>query len=219
MNTLVIRIICLVVGYAFGSIQSAYFYGKMTKGIDIREHGSGNAGTTNTIRVLGTKAGVIVLLADAFKCIIPMLIMGSVFGKAYPDLVYLFKSWTFLGAVLGHDYPFYMNFKGGKGVACLAGFAVAYDIRLLPLAILLFFVPFFITHTVSMCSLILYSGIFLALIVMGQTGLLGAVPQGALIQIYVIQAFLTFLCYWRHRANIGRLLNGKESKIYLTKKK
>ena len=219
MNTFVIRIICLAVGYACGSIQSAYFYGKMTKGIDIREHGSGNAGTTNTIRVLGTKAGVIVLLADAFKCIIPMLIMGSVFGKAYPDLVYLFKSWTFLGAVLGHDYPFYMNFKGGKGVACLAGFAVAYDLRLLPLAILLFFVPFFITHTVSLCSLILYSGIFLAVIIMGQTGLLGAVPKGALIQIYVIQAFLTFLVFWRHRANIGRLLAGKESKIYLTKKK
>ncbi|MBQ5359642.1 MAG: glycerol-3-phosphate acyltransferase, partial [Lachnospiraceae bacterium] len=141
MNTFVIRIICLAVGYACGSIQSAYFYGKMTKGIDIREHGSGNAGTTNTIRVLGTKAGVIVLLADAVKVIIPMLVMGAVFGKAYPDLAPLFKSWTFLGAVLGHDYPFYMNFKGGKGVACLAGFAVAYDLRLLPLAILLFFVP------------------------------------------------------------------------------
>jgi glycerol-3-phosphate acyltransferase PlsY len=70
-----------------------------------------------------------------------------------------------------------------------------------------------------MCSLILYSGIFLALIVMGQTGLLGSVPQGALIQIYVIQAFLTFLCFWRHRANIGRLIAGKESKIYLSKKK
>ncbi|MBR7044767.1 MAG: glycerol-3-phosphate acyltransferase, partial [Lachnospiraceae bacterium] len=88
-----IRIICLVVGYAFGSIQSAYFYGKMTKGIDIRQHGSGNAGTTNTIRVLGTKAGGIVLLADALKCIIPMLIMGAVFGKMHPDLAYLFKSW------------------------------------------------------------------------------------------------------------------------------
>ena len=152
MNTLVIRIICLVVGYAFGSIQSAYFYGKMTKGIDIREHGSGNAGTTNTIRVLGTKAGVIVLLADAFKCIIPMLIMGLVFGKAYPDLACLFKSWTFLGCVLGHDYPFYMNFRGGKGVACLAGFAIAYDIRLLPLAILLFFIPFLLPNLSSSYS-------------------------------------------------------------------
>ncbi len=219
MNTFVIRIICLVFGYACGSIQSAYFYGKMTKGIDIRQYGSGNAGTTNTIRVLGTKAGAIVLVADAFKCIIPMVIMGLIFGKAYPDLVYLFKSWTFLGAVLGHDYPFYMKFKGGKGVACLAGFVIAFDIRLLPLAVLLFFVPFFITHTVSMCSLILYTGIFLALIVMGQTGLLGAVPQSALLEIYVIQAFLTFLVYWRHRANIGRLIAGKEGKIYLSGKK
>ena len=105
MNMVVLRLICLVVGYAFGMIQTAYFYGKM-KGIDIRKHGSGNAGTTNTLRVLGPKAGFTVLFGDMLKCAIAVWLVGWILGGIYPEHVYLFKIYTAFGAILGHDFPF-----------------------------------------------------------------------------------------------------------------
>ena len=110
-----LRILCLALGYLFGCFQTAYILGRM-KGIDIREYGSGNAGTTNAIRVLGTKAGLLVFAGDMLKCLIALLLVGALFGKCHPEAVYLLKSWAFMGVVLGHDFPFYMNFKGGKGV-------------------------------------------------------------------------------------------------------
>ena len=115
-----LRILCLALGYLFGCFQTAYILGRM-KGIDIREYGSGNAGTTNAIRVLGTKAGLLVFAGDMLKCLIALLLVGALFGKSHPEAVYLLKSWAFMGVVLGHDFPFYMNFKGGKGVAVMAG--------------------------------------------------------------------------------------------------
>ena len=115
---LVLRFVCLVIGYVFGIFQTAYILGR-SKGIDIREYGSGNAGTTNAMRILGTKAGLIVFLGDMIKSLLALLLVGFLFGKSHPEAVYLLKTWTFAGVVLGHDYPFYMNFKGGKGVAVM----------------------------------------------------------------------------------------------------
>ena len=106
-----LRVLCLLIGYVFGNFQTAYILGKM-KGIDIREYGSGNAGTTNAIRVLGTKAGLTVFIGDMLKSLIALLLVGALFGKSHPESVYLLKSWAFMGVVLGHDFPFYMNFKG-----------------------------------------------------------------------------------------------------------
>ena len=112
MDQLVLlRIVCLVIGYVFGMFQTAYILGR-SKGIDIREHGSGNAGTTNAMRILGKKAGLIVFLGDLLKSLLALLLVGFLFGESHPEAVYLLKVWTFAGVVLGHDYPFYMNFKG-----------------------------------------------------------------------------------------------------------
>ena len=102
MNTIVMRILSVLIGYAFGSIQSAYLLGK-TRGIDIRDYGSGNAGTTNTIRVLGTKAGILVFFMDAFKCVFAVMAAWYLFGRSNPEMAYLFKSYAFAGCVLGHD--------------------------------------------------------------------------------------------------------------------
>ncbi len=93
------RIICLVIGYVFGLFQTAYIYGKL-HGIDIRNYGSGNAGTTNTMRVLGTKAGLLVLLGDIVKCILAIVVTGMIFGKTHPDMVYLLKMYAATGAIL-----------------------------------------------------------------------------------------------------------------------
>ena len=216
MNPVLTRVLCLIIGYAFGNIQAAYLLGK-ARGIDIREHGSGNSGTTNTIRVLGTKAGLIVFLIDACKCIAAVAIVSLLFGKQ-PDMQYLVRSWAFAGCVLGHDYPFFMNFRGGKGVAVMAGFVCCFHPSFLPLALCFFFVPYFLTHYVSLGSLCVYSGIFLAMIIEGQMGVFGPLPQKVLLEMYLIQAFFTFLVFWKHRANLHRLATGTESKTYLGKK-
>ena len=114
------RVICLLIGYVFGLFQTAYFYGK-AKGIDIRKYGSGNAGTTNALRVLGTKAGLIVLAGDCLKCIIAVCITRALFSTGHPENIYLLCLYTGAGAVIGHNFPFYMGFKGGKGIAATAG--------------------------------------------------------------------------------------------------
>ena len=84
------RLVCIIIGYALGMFQTAFIYGKM-HGIDIREHGSGNAGTTNTLRVFGTKAGLIVLAGDILKCILAIVLSGMIFGTSHPEEVYLLK--------------------------------------------------------------------------------------------------------------------------------
>lgn len=217
MDQLVLlRIVCLVIGYVFGMFQTAYILGR-SKGIDIREHGSGNAGTTNAMRILGKKAGLIVFLGDLLKSLLALLLVGFLFGKSHPEAVYLLKVWTFAGVVLGHDYPFYMNFKGGKGVAVMAGFVFGFHWTMIPTGILLFFIPYLTTKYVSLGSLLLYLGLFIQLVIEGKAGMFG-VSDAMLIEIIVIQGFLTAMAWFRHRANIGRLLSGTERKTYLIKR-
>ena len=210
------RFFCIVIGYAFGLFQTAFIYGKL-HGIDIRKHGSGNAGTTNTLRVLGTKAGLIVLAGDILKCIAAVLICGLLFGKAHPEELYLLKLYAASGAILGHNFPFYLHFKGGKGIAATAGLVLSFHPVFIPVGVALFFGTFFITHYVSLGSLLVYAGIMIQMVICGQWGLFGA-SQAVLNEMYIITAFLTAMAYYKHRENIVRLIHGKERKTYLTKK-
>ena len=210
------RVICLIIGYAFGLFQTAFIYGKL-HGIDIREHGSGNAGTTNTLRVLGTKAGLIVLAGDIIKCILAIVISGLVFGASHLDEIYLLKLYAAAGAILGHNFPFYLHFRGGKGIAATAGLILSFHIAFLPMGVIIFFGTFFLTHYVSLGSLLVYAGLMIEMVVAGQAGLFGA-SQAVLNEMYIVTALLTILAYYKHRENIGRLLKGTERKTYLTKK-
>ncbi|MDY2699494.1 MAG: glycerol-3-phosphate 1-O-acyltransferase PlsY [Suilimivivens sp.] len=210
------RLICVAIGYLFGLFQTAFIYGKM-HGIDIREHGSGNAGTTNTLRVLGTKAGLIVLAGDIIKCILAIVICGAVFGSKHPDEIYLLKLYAAAGAILGHNFPFYLNFKGGKGIAATAGLILSFHPALIPVGVVLFFGAFLTTHYVSLGSLLVYAGLMIQMVVMGQMGFFHT-SQAILNEMYIITALLTILAYYKHRENIGRLIRGEERKTYLTKK-
>ena len=210
------RVICLIIGYAFGLFQTAFIYGKL-HGIDIREHGSGNAGTTNTLRVLGTKAGLIVLAGDIIKCILAIVISGLIFGVSHPDEIYLLKLYAAAGAILGHNFPFYLHFRGGKGIAATAGLILSFHIAFLPMGVIIFFGTFFLTHYVSLGSLLVYAGLMIEMVVVGQAGLFGA-SQAVLNEMYIVTALLTILAYYKHRENIGRILKGTERKTYLTKK-
>ncbi|EOS75165.1 acyl-phosphate glycerol 3-phosphate acyltransferase [Lachnospiraceae bacterium 10-1] len=210
------RLICIAIGYVFGLFQTAFIYGKL-HGIDIRQHGSGNAGTTNTLRVLGTKAGLIVLLGDILKCIFAIVICGGIFDASHQDEIYLLKLYAASGAILGHNFPFYLNFKGGKGIAATAGLILSFHPAFIPMGVILFFGAFFITHYVSLGSLLVYAGLMIEMIVAGQMGLFGS-SQTILIEMYIITALLTILAYYKHRENIVRLIKGEERKTYLTKK-
>lgn len=210
------RIICIAIGYVFGLFQTAFIYGKL-HGIDIRQYGSGNAGTTNTLRVLGTKAGLIVLLGDILKCIFAIVICGIVFDASHPEEIYLLKLYAAAGAILGHNFPFYLNFKGGKGIAATAGLILSFHPAFIPMGVILFFGAFFITHYVSLGSLLVYAGLMIEMVVAGQMGLFGS-SQAVLIEMYIITALLTILAYYKHRENIKRLIRGEERKTYLTKK-
>ncbi len=211
------RIVCLAIGYLFGLFQTAYIYGKM-KGIDIRQHGSGNAGTTNTLRVLGTMAGLIVFAGDVVKCIFAVAICTLLFEKSHPDMVYLLKIYAAAGAILGHNFPFYLNFKGGKGIAATAGLILSFHPTFLPVGVIMFFGAFLLTHYVSLGSLLVYAAFIIQIVVSGQLGLFGGMTQAELIEMYGIALFLTIMAYYKHWENIKRLIKGEERKTYLFKK-
>lgn len=212
------RVICLAVGYLFGMFQTAYFYGK-AHGIDIRQHGSGNAGTTNTLRVLGTKAGLIVFAGDCLKCMAAVWLMRLVFGNTCHDMIYLLCLYTGAGAILGHNYPFYLKFKGGKGIAATAGMVLSFHPYFIVTGVLLFFIPFFTLHYVSLGSLLVYAGLMLQLVIVGENGwLFTEMSRGQLIEMYIVFGCLLIMAYWKHRENIKRLLHGEERKTYLGRK-
>ena len=211
-----IRVVCLLIGYVFGLFQTSFLYGKM-HGIDIRNYGSGNAGTTNALRVLGTKAGLIVFGGDVIKCILAVLVVRLLFGNSHPDKKYLYMLYAGAGAILGHNFPFYLNFKGGKGIAATAGLILSFHPYFIPVGVVLFFGAFLTTHYVSLGSLLVYAGFMIELVVLGQMGIFG-MSQAALIELYIVGAFLTVMAYWKHRENIKRLLHGNERKTYLFKK-
>ena len=211
------RIICLIIGYAFGLIHTSYIYSK-ANGVDIRKMGSGNAGTTNALRTMGAKAGVITLLGDVFKCVLAVLVTWLLFRNSHPSLFPLLKVWTAAGVILGHDFPFYMKFKGGKGIAATAGMVLSFgDWRLLVLAIICFFGFFLVTHYVSLGSIFLSIGFFAGMLVFCILGHY-SMTQPHLTEMCVLTAVLAALNIWQHRANIQRLVAGNERKTYLTKK-
>ena len=150
-----VRIICLLIGYAFGLFQTSYIYGR-TKGIDIREHGSGNAGTTNALRTLGKKAGAITLAGDCIKCILAVLTVRLIFGASHPEMLKLLTVYAAAGTILGHNFPFYLGFRGGKGIAATAGLIISFDWRITLVCAALFFLNLAVTHYVSLGSMMVY---------------------------------------------------------------
>ena len=216
-ENMIARIICLAVGYLCGLFQTAYIYGR-TKGIDIREKGSGNAGTTNTLRTFGVKAGVLVLLGDILKCAIACLAARFIIAPYLaPDINYLLVLYAAAGAILGHNFPFYMNFRGGKGIAATAGLIICFHWSFFIMGVIVFFGTFFTTHYVSLGSLLVYAGFIIQIIIEGQTGVFG-MSQAALNEMYIVSAILAVMAYYKNRENIKRLLKGQERKTYLKKK-
>jgi len=200
------RILAILIGYAFGLIQTAFIVGKL-EGIDIRKYGSGNLGATNTTRVLGKKKGAIVFFLDMIKAILAFTVAtlilggGSSINPGISHNVY-FGIYAGLGAILGHCFPFYMKFKGGKGIACAIGIMLSIDFIIAITLIALCTSIVILKKYVSLASLIFVclSPIFLVIY---------RFP----LEIIAISCLIAAVCVVLHRENIKKLLNGTERKL------
>lgn len=203
----------MIIGYLMGSFPTAYLVGKLIRGIDIREHGSGNVGATNTLRVLGTGWGILVLVIDIAKGYGAMLVAWKLFtfmGIVSPSFGLLMVA---LSAILGHVFTCFLNFKGGRGVATAAGvFLFLMPIQLL-LALGVFIITVAITRYVSLGSIIAAISLFLFEL---WTNLINNFASWQFL-IAVIAVVLFIIV--KHKPNMQRLAEGTENQISFSKKK
>lgn len=189
-------IIGALVAYLLGSIPSGLWIGQYFFQKDIRQFGSGNLGSTNAFRVLGKKAGSVVLFCDVFKGFLAMILAMTVFKQDS-----LSPLWIASFAVIGHTFPLFASFKGGKAVATFAGMILAYQPLLLLYGLIIFLALLAITRMVSLTAMVTISaGVLLSLLFNDWTLTAFALA----IDIFII---------YRHRSNIQRILNGTENKV------
>ncbi len=203
MNLLFL-IISAVIAYLIGSIPVAYIFGRVLKGLDIREHGSGNMGATNAFRVLGRGPGTIVLILDIIKGIIPVTFLANAFGLT--DALSLVI--IVVAAVAGHNWTVFLGFRGGKGMATSLGVLIGLAIQFQVLRIILLLVTatwlvlFLLFGYVSFASII-------AAVVFPVLMVAFLEPLALIIMSIVLCIFIVF----RHRSNIKRLIKGQENRV------
>ncbi len=224
MTGLVARAVSLLIGYFLGTIQSGYILGEK-KGLDIRSVGSGNAGTTNMLRTFGVKAGVMTLAGDIIKTLAAMIISWLIFRNSCADIMPLIATYAGAGSILGHDFPFHMGFRGGKGIAATAGLIIGYqNLFLFVAGCIVFFGLFLSTHYVSLGSIMVCLALFIEVVLMGQ-GIIfpgnrfNMMPLAARYELYVVVFLLAALAWFQHRSNIDRLIHGRERRTYFSKEK
>ncbi|HZJ99291.1 MAG TPA: glycerol-3-phosphate 1-O-acyltransferase PlsY [Tissierellaceae bacterium] len=190
-------ILTIIIGYLIGCFSSAYFVGRSTKGIDIRHHGSGNAGATNALRVMGIKLGAVTLLMDAFKGIFAVLVGRLIMGYNGGLICGFF-------GVIGHNWPIFLQFKGGKGVATSIGVLATLHftsaLAAAPLAIIIIIM----TRYVSLGSMV-----YLLSLPISYALLTSDFRK----EHFLLALLLALLSIYRHKSNIQRLLTGNENRI------
>ena len=214
---MLIRILLILFGYVFGLFQTGWFYGKHV-GVNLKESGSGNTGATNALRVLGVKAGLVVLVFDALKAAVPCLLVHFFMPADGSALRTAYVLYAGLGAILGNNYPFFLKFNGGKGVAALLGVVLAVDYQAALLLLALFFILAFVTRYVSLasvtCCLLLMGYAFLY----NRMNYAPACWTDRTIEVLVLMMLIPGLVIFRHSANIKRLFNGTENRFGKRKK-
>ena len=203
----VILLICLVGGYLLGSLNTSVIVSKI-KGQDIRTAGSGNAGATNTLRVMGKGVAAFVLLCDIVKAVLAVLLARLSF-HFFPsaDYAYLGELLAGFGAILGHNFPLYFGFRGGKGVATSFGAILILDWRIALIILTIFIVVVALTRYVSLASSLAAVGVVVSACFLHQS-------------LWEMLAFAAMgvLCILRHKKNIRRLMDGTENKLGQKKK-
>lgn len=204
------RLLSFIIGYFIGCVQSAYIVGKLVGKIDIREHGSGNAGMTNVTRVLGAKAGIFVFVFDILKGLIAFNLCNFIFSGNWflQSGSVLYGIYGGFGAIIGHDFPFYLKFKGGKGVATTLGFLLFVNPKIAIITYVIGFLVAFVSKYISLASLTI-TLLFVVLMIVVKMQ----------VEEIMIMAIVMFLCYYQHRDNIKRLIKGQERKFSFKKSK
>lgn len=219
---IVYALIFLLIGYGFGSFSTGYVVGKMS-GHNIQSEGSGNIGTTNALRTMGAKGGALTFAGDLLKAFIPTLLVRFVFCRNMgydPAMTYLMTMVIGLGVVIGHNFPFYLHFKGGKGIAVSAAVIVASSSNsitgwiMIAIGLALFIGVVAVTRYVSLGSLIVvwYFPVYVILQYRG-------IGNPMFIGLLALAFAFTLLAYVKHAGNIKRLLNHTERKLGEKKEK
>ena len=188
-------IISSLIGYMLGCFQTAYIIGRTIKRIDIRTEGSNNAGASNVTMVLGWKYGAITAFTDVFKASLAVILAGAIFPGS-KELIFIAGA----SAVLGHIFPFFLKFKGGKGAASLIGMLLAIDLRIASIAIL----------TIVIITLVI------DYIALGSIGMFAVLPVLTYVFNYpiictLIGVGLALLCVYKHKINIERIIKKEET--------
>jgi len=207
-------ILGIIISYLFGSIPTAYIFGRLIKGTDIRKFGSGNVGATNALRLLGTGWGITVLVLDIVKGILPVIflpvILNSKVASVTPDI---FCILTGISCICGHNWTIFLKFKGGKGVATTLGVLIGLSVKItglkiiLGLIILIWLTTFMSSRIISLASIIAAASFPLLAFLFRQS--YPMIFSGLLLAIFIIL---------RHKPNIIRILEGKEAKLSFKKK-
>lgn len=204
------NILLLFVAYLLGSIPTAVWVGKYFYNIDVREHGSGNAGATNVFRVLGKKAGIPVLIIDVLKGLFATLLASYATLSKNPSELINFQLCLGAVALIGHIFPVFASFRGGKGIATLLGIIIAIVPSAAMLAILVFILVLVSSRIVSLSSMIAAIAFPIIIIFIQKTNEMSLITFSLLISIIVIIT---------HRKNIVRILKKEEGKISFKSKK
>ncbi|MCI6297458.1 MAG: glycerol-3-phosphate 1-O-acyltransferase PlsY [Eubacteriales bacterium] len=200
-----IALIC-VLGYLLGGINGAILLSKLVEKDDVRRHGSGNAGFTNFFRNYGKRTSLLVILIDAAKAAVSCLLGGWLLGKCGLRTEGMLLGG--LAATLGHDFPAFLGFRGGKGIVCGFATALVTDWRVGLILLAVFALVYFLTHYVSLASVLCALGLFVSfwLFYPGRPFVL------------ILSGCLSALAIFLHRENIGRLVRGQERKTYFFKR-
>ena len=208
----------MVLGYLIGSYSSAIFISKRVKKEDIRKKGSGNAGATNTLRNYGKKWGLVVFSLDVLKPIVAMMIAWVI--KTQTNQTEVIVPAVGLATVIGHIWPIYYNFKGGKGAACMLGFVIGTQWILAIIGFVLFMAIVLYTKKVSIGSIFTPLVLLIVFIALGATGTMQEAWSKPLSQTPDVTAWwidatcfgiIWIIVVFKHKANIKRLLNGTEN--------
>ena len=200
----------LFASYITGSTPTSIIVGKIFKGIDIREHGSGNAGSTNVFRVLGWKPALIVVIVDVFKGWLPAAVYAMYLFQGQPiEDTGVVQILCGFAAVLGHTYTMFAGFKGGKGVGTLGGMLLALFPIAVPLCLLVFAIVLMLTGYVSVGSMLASVSLPILLLILPPLGLAQPAPLSLLVFSLLVPWFIIFT----HRSNIARLRSGEENRF------
>lgn len=194
---ILLRIICLVIGYVLGCIQTSYIIGRI-KGIDLRNYGSGNLGATNALRVMGKKLGLITFACDILKAVAAFMI--AKYALSQGDLGGLYAGF---GVVVGHNWPFYLKFRGGKGIAVTFGLMLCIEPWISLIVLIIAIAVIALTKYVSLGSI-------LAMLSMA---LIAVVKYYSEPEMMILLLLISLIAIVKHRSNIKRLLAGTENKL------